>query len=731
MSEDGRSVRLVVRGAEKRDAGRGVARLPEHARRALGVLSGDTVVVEGERPTVAKVWPGGGAEGIRIDADTRANAGVNIGDEVTVRPVSVADADEVTLDVPVEVDEDTLEALRRDLLDRPLRAGETVRLERLGARADIRATDPDGTVRVTDRTDVRVVSHPQPDVGSGVEAGQGGTVSTGDSSGDESGGDPGRTTVETGSPTEGEADAGLNVTYEDIGGLDEELDLVKEMIELPLSEPELFRQLGIDPPKGVLLHGPPGTGKTLIARAVAGEVDAHFETISGPEIVSKYKGDSEERLRETFDRAEANAPAIVFIDEIDSIAGARDEDADMENRLVAQLLTLMDGLDDRGEVVVIGATNRVDSIDPALRRGGRFDREIEIGAPRAEGRREILDVHTRGVQLAEDVALDAYAARTHGFVGADLASLVKEAGMVALRDRANRDPLQVTKADFEAAMNAVEPSAMREYVAEAPDTTFDDVGGLDEAKQTLREAVEWPLQYGALFEATRTDPPSGVLLYGPPGTGKTLLARALAGESEVNFIAVDGPELLDRYVGESEKAVREVFDRARQAAPAILFFDEIDAVAGARGSGQHEVTERVVSQLLTELDGLEENPNVVVLAATNRRDALDPALLRPGRLEEHVEVPAPDAEGRRAILGVHGRGKPFADDVDLEEFVAVTEGYSGADLEALVRTASMRAIREFAGELGPEAATERADEVRITRAHFEQALEVVEPSLRE
>ena len=730
MSDEGdRGVRLVVQGAEKRDAGRGVARLPEHARRQLGVLSGDTVVVEGERPTVAKVWPGGDVDGIRIDADTRANAGITIGDEVAVRPVSVADATEIALDVPVELDEATLEAVRRDLLDRPLRAGETVRLERLGARATIRATDPDGTVRVTGRTDVRVISHPDRDAGDGAartdSSGGSGTPSAGGTVGDE-----GATTVETGSPAEGDAGAQLNVTYEDIGGLDEELDLVREMIELPLSEPELFRQLGIDPPKGVLLHGPPGTGKTLIAKAVASEVDAHFETISGPEVVSKYKGDSEERLRETFDRAETSAPAVVFIDEIDSIAGARDEEADMENRLVAQLLTLMDGLDGRGEVVVIGATNRVDSIDPALRRGGRFDREIEIGAPRAAGRREILDVHTRGVRLAEDVDLDAYAERTHGFVGADLASLVKEAGMVALRDRADRDPLTVTKTDFETALSAVEPSAMREYVAEAPDATFDDVGGLDGAKRTLQEAVEWPLQYGALFEATRTDPPSGVLLHGPPGTGKTLLARALAGESEVNFIAVDGPELLDRYVGESERAVREVFDRARQSAPSILFFDEIDAVAGARGAGQQEVTERVVSQLLTELDGLEDNPNVVVLAATNRRDALDPALLRPGRLETHVEVPAPDAAGRRAVLRVHGRGKPFADDVDLDEFVPVTEGFSGADLEALVREASMRAIREFAADLGPEAATERADEVRITRAHFEQALEAVEPSLQ-
>jgi transitional endoplasmic reticulum ATPase len=723
MSDDDRHVRLVVQGAEKRDAGRGVARLPEAARRELGVLSGDTVVVEGARPTVAKVWPGGDTEGVRIDADTRANAGVTIGDEVTVRPVSVADAAGVTLQVPVELDEDVLDAVRRDLLDRPLQAGETVRLERLDTRGTVTGTDPDGTVRVTDRTDVRV--HARPPSGSGRDG------RTPDDGGTGTDGPSGTTTVETGGPTdESTDDAGLGVTYEDIGGLDEELDLVREMIELPLSEPELFRRLGVDPPKGVLLHGPPGTGKTLIARAVSNEVDAHFETISGPEVVSKYKGDSEERLREKFDRAAANAPAVVFIDEIDSIAGARDDDADMENRLVAQLLTLMDGLEGRGQVVVIGATNRVDSIDPALRRGGRFDREIEVGAPRADGRREILDVHTRGMPLAEDIDLDDYAARTHGFVGADLASLAKEAAMVALRDRANREELTVTKADFEAAMNAVEPSAMREYVAEAPNATFADVGGLDEAKQTLREAVEWPLQYAALFEATRTDPPSGVLLHGPPGTGKTLLARALAGESEVNFIAIDGPELLDRYVGESERAVREIFDRARQSAPSILFFDEIDAVAAARGSGQHEVTERVVSQLLTELDGLEDNPNVVVLAATNRREALDPALLRPGRLEAHVEVPAPDDEGRRAILRVHGRDKPFADDVDLDAFVEVTAGFSGADLEALVREASMRAIREFASELGPEAANERADEVRITRAHFEAALEKVEPSLR-
>ena len=771
---DGRSVALVVHGAEKRDAGRGVARLPETARRTLGVLSGDTVVVEGDRPTVAKVWPSLEADGVRIDADTRANAGVTIGETVTIRPVTVADAAEVTLDVPVELDDDVLDAVRRDLLDRPLRAGETVRLERLDARATVNTTTPDGTVRVTDRTDVRVIGGgvASPSRGSSGSRAPADARSAGPGrrASDDTAGDPapGRAddgdSSRTDSGTDPEADVesavddtALDVTYEDIGGLDEELDLVREMIELPLSEPELFRQLGVDPPSGVLLHGPPGTGKTLIARAVANEVDAYFETISGPEIVSKFKGESEEKLRETFARATANAPAVVFIDEIDSIAGTRDDDADMENRLVAQLLTLMDGLESRGRVVVIGATNRVDSIDPALRRGGRFDREIEIGAPGEAGRREVLDVHTRGMPLAEDVDLDRYAGRTHGFVGADLASLVKEAAMVALRDWVTRrdtpgipdaeadesddpepDPddggtgradLVGTSADFETAMASVEPSAMREYVAEAPNATFDDVGGLDNAKRALREAVEWPLQYGALFEATRTDPPSGVLLHGPPGTGKTLLARALAGESDVNFIHVAGPELLDRYVGESAKAVREVFDRARQSAPSILFFDEIDAVAAARGTGGHEVTERVVSQLLTELDGLEDNPNVVVLAATNRRDALDPALLRPGRLESHILVPAPDEAGRRAVLGVHGRDKPFAEDVDLEEFVAVTEGFSGADLEALVREASMRAIREFASDLGPAEADERADEVRIRREHFHAALETIEPSL--
>ncbi len=700
-----RRVTLAVKGAEKRDAGRGVARLPEVARRSLGVLSGDTVVIEGERPTVAKVWPGGEEGTVRIDAETRANAGVNIGESVTVGKISVAEADRVVVELPAVGDEDDVaDAVTAALRDRPLQAGEGVRLERLGVRATVSETSPDGTVRVTGRTTVRVRQ----------------TADRAARSDDGGGADGGDASTSSPAPT-----PETNATYEDIGGLDEELEQVREMIELPLSEPELFRRLGIEPPSGVLLYGPPGTGKTLIAEAVANEVEAHFEVIDGPEIVSKYKGESEERLRETFERAVERAPAVVFIDEIDSIAGARDEDADMENRVVAQLLTLMDGLEAGERVIVIGATNRVDVVDPALRRGGRFDREIEIGVPDEAGRREILDVHARGMPLADDVDLDDLAARTYGFVGADIRSLTTEAAMRALRARENREELSVRRADFEAALAAVDPSAMREHVAETPDVSFDDVGGLEEAKQVLREAVEWPLSYGPLFEATDTEPPSGVLLYGPPGTGKTLLARALAGESDVNFVSVAGPELLDKYVGESEKAVREVFDRARQAAPAIVFFDEVDAIAGVRGDAG-EATERVVSQLLTELDGLTENPNLVVLAATNRRESLDPALLRPGRLESHVEVPAPDAEARRKILDVHAEGKPLSDDVDLDELAADTEGLSGAQLEALLRAASMRAIRELATELGPTAAAERADEVEIRGDHLAAARESVE-----
>jgi len=731
----GDAIEVSVEGANKRDAGRGIARVPERVRAELGVLSGDPLVIQGERATVAKAWPesGDGAY-IRIDADTRANAGVNIGDTVTVEQTSVREADGLTVRLAqtVGLDEAQQEsAVRRALLDRPLREGEQVHIDGVGAFA-VSGTDPAGAVRVTDQTDITVL--PPIDgtpTGSATGGSAGGTsgATPGGTGGAGGGGasgaasDPAAGTGAESTPDESASRTG--VSYEDIGGLDDELDQVREMIELPLSNPDLFTRLGISPPRGVLLHGPPGTGKTLIARAVANEVDAYFDVISGPEVVSKYKGESEERLREAFDHAEANAPAIIFVDEIDAIAGERDEDSDMENRVVAQLLTLLDGLEDRGQVIVIGATNRVDSIDPALRRGGRFDREIEIGVPDETGRREILDVHTRGMPLADDVDLDRVASRTHGFVGADLHTLTTEAAMHALRR--TRDEPAVTREDLEAALRTVEPSAMREYVAESPTVTFDDVGGLAEAKSALEQAVEWPLEYAPLFTATNTDPPSGVLLYGPPGTGKTLLARAVAGESGVNFIRVAGPELMDRYVGESEKAVREVFDRARQTAPAIVFFDEIDGIAGGRMDG-NEVTERVVSQLLTEMDSAAENPNLVVVAATNRRDMLDDALLRPGRLEQHVEVPNPDEAGRRAILEVHTDGKPIGEDVDLDELAGETEGFSGAQIESLVRAASMRAISEVAAGVDPAEANERADDVVIGRDDFEHAIERIEPS---
>ena len=700
------TVEATVRAAEKRDAGRGIARLPEAVRAELGVLSGDPVVVEDERSIVVKCWPARAdvPDGtIQIDADTRANTGVKIGETVRVSAAGtpvVAERVALAPVGPIEADPEVIVAAAREAVrDRPVAAGQTVRVERVGGTVRVRSTDPGGTVRVGESTTVTV----------NTEA---------------------ATATETNDP-----EPAPGVTYESIGGLDDELDLVREMVELPLSEPELFARVGVDPPRGVLLYGPPGTGKTLIARAVANEVDAAFFTISGPEIVSKYKGESEERLRETFADAKAAAPAVIFFDEIDSIASERDDEADVENRVVGQLLSLMDGLDERGEVVVIGATNRVDSLDPALRRGGRFDREIEIGAPNEGGRREILAVHTRGIPLGDDVNLDAVAARTHGFVGADLESLVKEAGMTALRRaRGEGTPvaeIHVEHQDVERALASVEPSAMREYVAEQPTEGYEAVGGLDDPKAALSRAIEWPLTYTALFDAASATPPTGVLLHGPPGTGKTLLARAAAAEAGVNLVTVAGPELLDRYVGESEKAVREVFERARQAAPSIILLDEIDAVARSRGSGESEVGERVVSQLLTELDRAADNPSLAVVATTNRREALDPALLRPGRLETHVEVPAPDRDARRAIFEVHLADKPLGEGVSLDDLARNTAGYSGADVEAVCREAAMGAIESVTERYEGVDANDHGDEVVLTGAEFDRALRSVQPSLPE
>ncbi|MFB6109674.1 MAG: AAA family ATPase [Halodesulfurarchaeum sp.] len=679
-------VEAVLTDARPRDAGRGVIRLPRSLMRELGVLSGESVQVEGDSTTVARAWPARkslDSGRIRADGELRANAGAAVGDRVRIRPVELRAAETVTLAPASDLDaEETVvrERLERELAGRSLRPEQQIRVDSFGSAGEFRVagTAPAGPVRVTGDTSVEL----ETDTSEGAEVG---------------------------------------VTYEDIGGLDAELGTVRELVEAPLSEPELFDRLGIDPPKGVLLYGPPGTGKTRIAKAVATEADAAFESVSGPEIVGKYKGESEQRIREVFETAREAAPAVVFFDELDAIAGKRDAGGDMEGRIVAQLLAELDGLEARGEVVVMGATNRIDAIDPALRRPGRFDREVEIGVPDRDGREEILRIHTRGMPLAGDVDLDALADRTHGFVGADLRALVVEAAMDALgRYRAGEGDgeLSVTRADLETALSSIEPSAMREFVAELPETAFADIGGLEDVKRTLRETVEWPRTHRELFESADTDPPAGILLHGPPGTGKTMLARAVANESGVNFLRVAGPELYDRYVGESERAVRELFERARRAAPTVVFLDELDAIAGRRGT-THAVTERVVSQLLTELDAAAEDPNLVVLAATNRRDAIDPALLRPGRLERHVHVPEPDRAARREILAVKTRSKPLGPDLDLDSLAGALEGYTGADIDALVRAASMRAIRE-AVEAG-------AGSVTITAAHFEAARSVVDP----
>ena len=534
------------------------------------------------------------------------------------------------------------------------------------------------------------------------------------------------------------------VTYEDIGGLDREISRVREMIELPLKHPELFERLGVEAPKGVLLHGPPGTGKTLLAKAVANETNASFYHIGGPEIMSKFYGESEERLREIFKEAEENAPSIIFIDEIDSIAPKREEvSGDVEKRIVSQLLTIMDGLESRGQLVVIGATNRPNAIDPALRRPGRFDREIEIGLPDRKGRLQVLQIHTRGMPLVEDVQLEDIAARTHGFVGADLEALAKEAAMGALRrilpeinlDEESipaelLDKINVTMDDFENSLREVPPSTMREVLVESPNVKWTDVGGLEETKQELREAIEWPLKYGELFEYSGVNPPKGIMLYGPPGTGKTLIAKAVATESEVNFISVKGPELLSKWVGESERGVREVFRKARQAAPCIVFFDEIDSIVPPRGRGLgSNVTERVVSQILTELDGLDSLKDVVVVAATNRPDMVDPALMRPGRIDRILYIPNPDKEAREAILAIHTRGMPLAEEIDMDKLAEQMENYSGADIAATCQAASQIAIHEHLEKYSdPEEAMEQKDELKVEMEHFRQAFNKVKSS---
>jgi len=726
-------MRLTVKPLKQKDAGRGLAAIDRAAMDELELENGDYIVLEGKQDSraVARVWPGypedEGNGIVRIDGQLRQEANVGIDDPVNIEKADVNPATSVTVALPqnLRVRGNVGPMIRNNLSGQAVTQGQTVPVSfGLGPLSSmsgqkiplkIAETEPSGTVVVTDSTDIQVSEMPAEQVHSGE-----------------------------GAP---EASDTPDVTYEDIGGLDRELEQVREMIELPMRHPELFQQLGIEPPKGVLLHGPPGTGKTLMAKAVANEIDASFSTISGPEIMSKYYGESEEQLREVFEEAEENAPAIVFIDELDSIAPKRGEtQGDVERRVVAQLLSLMDGLEERGQVIVIGATNRVDAIDPALRRGGRFDREIEIGVPDKEGRKEILQVHTRGMPLAEEINIENYAENTHGFVGADLATLTKESAMNALRrirpeldlesdeiDAEVLERLEISDTDFREAMKGIEPSALREVFVEVPDVTWDSVGGLEDTKERLRETIQWPLEYEDVFESMDLEAAKGVLMYGPPGTGKTLLAKAVANEAQSNFISVKGPELLNKFVGESEKGVREVFSKARENAPTVVFFDEIDSIAGERGGGTTDsgVGERVVSQLLTELDGIEDMENVVVVATTNRPDLIDDALLRPGRLDRHVHVPVPDEDARRAIFQVHTRDKPLADGVDIDELARRTDGYVGADIEAVAREASMAATREFINSVDPEDIGDSVSNVRVTMDHFEHALEEVGPSVTE
>ncbi|MGA2916992.1 CDC48 family AAA ATPase [Methanoregula sp.] len=712
---------VTVKEAAHDDAGRGIARVSIEVMKKLGLVSGDVVEIQGKKKAAAIVWPGfaqdTGSAILRIDGNVRGNAGTGIDEKVRIRKSEAEYARKVVIQPtqPIRLVGGE-QYLSRVLRGRSVIEGQTVRVDVIGNSITlvIAKVVPKGIAIVTDDTEIELKEEPY-------------------------------------KAEEGKKDMS-DIHYEDIGGLGRELQLVREMIELPLRHPEIFERLGIQPPKGVLLYGPPGTGKTLIAKAVANEVDAHFITISGPEIVSGTYGASEGKLREVFEEAQANAPAIIFIDEVDSIAPKReDTKGELERRVVAQLLALMDGLKGRGQVIVIAATNLPDSIDPALRRGGRFDREIEIGIPDKKGRMEIFQVHTRGVPLGDDVKIEEYANSTHGFVGADIALLVKEAAMHAIRkvipqikideDIPNEvlDQLKVTNEDFAEARKHVEPSAMREVLVEVPDITWQQVGGLEDVKQELKEAVEWPLRFPDVFERLQTKPPKGILLFGPPGTGKTLLAKAVANESECNFIAVKGPELLSKWVGESEKGVREIFRKARQASPSIIFFDEIDALVPKRGSyqGSSHVTESVVSQILTELDGMEELKNVTVLAATNRPDMLDDALLRPGRLERHIYVPAPDEESRKKIFEVYlggDTGDILAKDVDTGALIRQTEGYVGADIEALVREAKMAAMRDFIVQMGDRSEQERKDAIKnvmLTKAHFDAALLKVRGSLDE
>ena len=708
---------LKVAEASSRDVGRRIGRVDPKVASEMSLSTGDAIEISASKnkKTTILHWPAYqedyGRGLIRIDGYTRNKLEVGINDTVDIRRVETKEAQQITL-APTEplrilgAEEYLASFLEGQLVTK----GDVVPLNVMGQRIDlvVISTAPGGPVIISQKTEV-IVSEESAEA---VAAAREGDIPS--------------------------------ITYEDIGGLRDEVTKVREMIELPLRHPELFRRLGVEAPKGVILHGPPGTGKTLLAKAVANETNASFYTIGGPEIMSKFYGESEERLRNVFQEAQKNAPSIIFIDELDSIAPKREEvSGEVERRIVAQLLSLMDGLKARGKVVVIGATNRINAIDPALRRPGRFDREIELGVPDRDGRLDILQIHTRGMPLEKDVNLERLADITHGFVGADLHALAKEAAIRALRrilpeidlsaesipaDILNK--IIVKMQDFIDVVNEMEPSAMREVFVEVPDVKWEDIGGLETIKQELREAVEWPLKYQGMFAYADATPPKGILLYGPPGTGKTLMAKATANESEANFISIKGPELLSKWVGESEKGVREIFRKARQAAPCIIFFDEIDAIAPARGGdfGTSHVTERVISQILTELDGLEVLTNVVVIAATNRPDIIDTALLRPGRFDRLLYVPPPDYESRKRIIHIHTKKKPLADDTNIDNLAAKMDGYTGADIAAVASAAVMLALREHISKYGkPQEAQSHAKELKIHMRHFEEAMKKIRP----
>ena len=701
-----KEITLKIDEISQRHVGKAIAIVDPKVVEENNLQSGDILEIISNRKSHVKLWPGSTADYgtgiIRIDGSTRHNIGASIGEKVSVKKVEASEADEIVVSPTEKL---AIEGLDEYMLTNyeghVFTTGDTITVNTLGGKIQliVTSTKPSKAVIVTTKTKFNL--------GSMTKA------------------------VENSIP---------RVTYDDLGGLKKEIQKVREMIELPMRHPELFEKIGVEAPKGVLLYGPPGTGKTLLAKAVAGETNAHFTTISGPEIISKYYGESEERLREIFKQAEENVPSIIFIDEIDSIAPKRDEvSGEVEKRVVSQLLSLMDGMKSRGKVVVIAATNRPDSIDPALRRPGRFDREIEIGIPDDEGRYEVLNIHTRGMPLDDKVDLQQISKVTHGFVGADLEMLAKESAMRSLRrilpeidleeDKISSEILQkikITREDFREALKEVRPSALREVLVQIPSVTWDDIGGLESLKEELREAIEWPLKHKEAFDHLDVTSPKGVLLHGPPGTGKTLIAKAVAKMTESNFISIKGPELLSKWVGESEKGVREIFRKARQAAPCIIFFDELDSIVPRRGSSSDShVTENVVSQILTEIDGLEELHNVLIIGATNRLDIIDPALLRPGRFDRIIEVLQPDAKSREHIFRIHTKKKPLAGDVNFTKLVELTEGFTGADIAEACNRAALIGLKKYVG-----GKPQSIKDVRITQADLVEATQKIKPTTR-